>query len=138
MADDPLEHVARPLIPWSTRPGLTECGRKVNDVAAVIDLDTFRVKLNRQGKTRAAMTTCMTCWTRLQYGAHSWEKHPVETLDRDLGRYDERAVIAVELRALAALVEAHRDEYDDLIRGLQDTGDLAQRRRAKRGASGRG
>lgn len=132
MADDPLEHVARPLIPWSTRPGRTECGRQVNDVAAVVDLARFVAKLNRQGKTRAAMTTCMTCWTRLQYGAHSWDKSPVEVLDRDLGRYDERDVITVELRALAALVEAHRDEYDDLIGGLQDTTDLAQRRRDKR------
>ena len=132
MADEPLEHVARVLIPWSTRPGLTECGRKLNDVAAVIDLPAFVAKYNRLGKTRMAMTTCMTCWARLQYGSHYWEKHPAEVLNRDLGRYEERAVITAELLALAALVEAHRQEYDDLVAGLQDTGDLAARRAQKR------
>ena len=135
MADDPLEHVARPVVPWSTRTGLTECGRKISDVAAVIDLPTFVVKFNKLGKTRMAMTTCMTCWNRLQYGAHVWEKNPVGVLIRDLERHDEKAVIAVEVRALAALVDAHRQEYDDLITGLQDTTDLAARR-AKRTSRG--
>lgn len=136
MADDPLEHVARALVPWSTRTGLTECGRAIVDVAAVIDLQAFAAKLRTQGKTRAAMTTCMTCWNRLQYRAGSWDRHPIDVLSRDLGRYDEREVIIVELRALAALVDAHRQEYDDLVHGLQDTTDLATRRRAK--GTGRG
>jgi hypothetical protein len=125
--------VARARLPWSTRTGLTECGRKVVDVAAVISVEKFATKLAAQGKTRAAMTTCMTCWSRLQYRAGSWEKYPIEITRRDLERYDEKERITVELRALEALVEAHRQEYEDLVTGLQDTTDLAERRRAKKG-----
>jgi hypothetical protein len=129
--DGPLEHVARAMLPWSTRTGLTECGRVVTDVAAVIDNQAFMAKFRKQGKTRAAMTTCMNCWSRLEYRAGSWEKAPLEIARRDLDRYNEKERIVLELRALAALVDAHRQEYLDLVDGLGDTTNLAERRRAK-------
>jgi hypothetical protein len=58
---------------------------------------------------------CQTCTDRLVWSKASWEADPVEiALDwLGRGRYTPgRDTIAATLHALAALVEAHREEFE--------------------------
>lgn len=133
MPDAQREHVIRrSSLPW--RPPedhLTECGRLARDHAA-ITYDEFTRKLRTQGQQRAAMSTCMTCWnTANRY--ESWAVDPVDAIRREiLGQRGDTDTFRRELRALAALVEAHPDEFTGYLDGLQQTADLAARRLAKR------
>lgn len=128
-ATNPIDHVLRALPPWDDQTFTTECGR--DDVAGkLLTRDQFVAKIAEQGQQRSAMTTCMTCWnTASKY--RPWNVSPTETMARWLGpgwRSDEHDV---ELRAIAALIEAHRDEYDGYIHGVDQAEDLGARRRRK-------
>ena len=129
--DEPLEHVVRPSPPWATTKPKTECGRLLNDVAAWIGYETLAAKIKKQGKTRAAMTTCMSCWNALAYrpmGHRSteWNADPGSVLARYISstRVDDTPTINRELLALATLVLAHYDEYVQLVHGLEDVGTI--------------
>lgn len=125
----PREHVRRPDLPWRTST-MTECGRPTNDVGVVIDRDALIAKIKRDGVQRAAYTTCMTCMETARRWP-LWSEDPVRALSREFygGRADPRFV--GELRALAALVEEHRDEFDGYVEGLAETVSLDQVRRAR-------
>lgn len=125
----PIEHVLRPDLPWRVS-AMTECGRDVRDVQAVIDRGRLLVKLRELGVQRAAYTTCMTC-AQTSRRWKTWDQDPVDALAREFyGRQDPR--LADELRAVAALVAAHRGEFADLMAGLADTVRLADRRAGRR------
>ena len=132
--DGPLDHVLRSEPPWRTQGFRTECGKRAVDVASTISRDDFRAKVKKQGQQRAAMSTCMTCaHTAERWG--TWDEDPVaclgrETYNRPWGD-GKRDPFADELRAIAALIEARRDEHDGYISGLDDVGDLAARRAGK-------
>jgi hypothetical protein len=126
---EPLDHVRRPGLPWrAADDDLTECGRPVVDVAAVVTAEEMQAKVARLGKTRAAMTSCMTCWStaernaayhsRLRSVPSSWDTNPSEVLRRWIpygyGGSPEAAVLDAELRAIARLIEAHREDFDEL------------------------
>ena len=153
--DLPMEHVQRPQPPWRAARLLTECGRPT-DGMTVISREQLITKVKRQGQKRAAFTTCMVCWDKCRTN-HAWDVDPVGCLMREAARYEwisrrvaygnydagdpgEKAPSAVrfrnELLAIAALIEAHQDEFDDLCEGLAATGDLTARRRARRAAEG--
>lgn len=124
-----MEHVERPPLPWRSIER-TECGLPVAG-HPVISRDDFVAKVKAQGKQRAAFTTCMTCWeTALRWP--TWEQDPVQRLSRETygGRIDVH--FRAELTAIAALVAAHRDEFDDMLSGLAETVSLADRRTAHR------
>lgn len=142
----PLEHIVRAELPWRTGPARTECGRSVDDVKAWITFDEAKAKFARLGKQRAALFTCMTCADRA--GDHpSWEMNPGAVVNRatDGARYapmvrrdnpDDPRVAEVkrsdaEWRAIAALVEAHREEYETFVEGHLGATDLAERRRSR-------
>jgi hypothetical protein len=140
--DLPVEHVLRPRLPWRSGLDLTECGRPLGDWA-VITREAFLAKVRRQGRQRAAMTTCMTCWeTATRWAA--WDEDPVQAVVREAesrwrrngGRERDR-LLRDELLALAALAEAHRAEFDGLLAGLGDTVRLSDARRARRAGSRR-
>ena len=124
--DEPLEHIVRPGPPWATTKPKTECGRLLNDVAAWIGYETLVAKVKKQGKTRAAMTTCMTCWTVLHYKPRSWSEDPSQIMAGHITKAirADIPIINRELLALAALVQAHHDEYVHLVRGLEDVGTI--------------
>lgn len=127
------EHVVRGnSFPW--RPpedGLTECGLEVTG-RKVITKDELVQKERVQGKTRAAMTTCITCaQTATRY--RSWDQDPVDAVRREvlgMRRHEQR--FKRELWALAALAAAHPEQFQGFLSGLEQTTDLVARRRAKR------
>lgn len=126
--DDPvvIDHVRRLDLPWHVST-LVECGRAVGDVAAVLDRAEFMAKVRRLGWQRAALSTCMTCADTANRYAKSWGEDPVAAMLRECVR--PRTAFSDELRALAALVRAHREEFDQYRAGLNQTIDLATARR---------
>lgn len=133
MTDQPLDHVLRFEPPWRASRK-TECGRRVDDVGSVIERDALVAKVKDQGKQRAAFTTCMTCWDRTQY-AQPWDNSPSSVLNREsrysyASRTDDE--LDREMRALTLLWDAHREEFDEAMRGIGEIKDLADRRASKR------
>jgi hypothetical protein len=134
---EPLEHVLRALPPWRSAAE-TECGHNAAEFAAarLITRDQFVAKVNRQGKQRAAMSTCMTCWQTAQRH-YDWAHSPSSVLAREVNKAtywrvgEDEPLIDRELRAMAALIEAHRDEFDGYLAGLGETTSLAERRRMR-------
>lgn len=125
-----LDHMRRPGLPWrSPDEDLTECGRPVTDVASVVTSEEMQAKVGRLGKTRSAMTSCMTCWSTAERNAYrtrtaaapaGWDTNPSEVLRRWIpygygGSSAEAVVLDAELRAIARLIESHREEFDDLL-----------------------
>jgi len=146
MPDDlPLEHVIRSRPPWRRGGDLTECGKPVAG-RPVITRDAFLAKVRAQGKQRSAMTTCMTCWDTASRHP-SWDENPVASLVREArqfewARFEDSPAMSGpgpksisfrdELIAIAALIEAHPDEFDELLTGLRDTVRLDEARRNRR------
>lgn len=135
-----IEHILRPMPPWRRDDVITECGRAASEFASVLTRDQAIAKIKAQGRRRAAMSTCMTCWETASRHA-AWDQNPVEVISRECSRANwwhrqlnapPKAVqFRDELRAIAALIEAHRPEFDELLAGLKDTSDLGAAR-AKR------
>lgn len=137
-----LEHVLRAKPPWRRDADLTECGKPLSG-RRVLTRPEFAAKVKREGQKRSALTTCMTCWdTASRYSG--WDDNPVDVIARECSRIGwtgwqrygrEAPPKAVQLRdellALAALADAHRDEFEDLMQGIGQTGDLAAVRARK-------
>jgi hypothetical protein len=128
-----LDHVARPVLPWRDEV-LTECGLPEEPDRRIITRDAFRAKVSREGQQRSAMTTCMTCWHTAQRW-EDWTMCPADAMRRELMNFKGRTKndrLNAELRAIAALIAAHRDEFDAYLAGLADTTDLSVIRQARR------
>jgi hypothetical protein len=128
--DEPRDHVIRAKLPWRTYE-LTECGRPVADVASVITIDQLKWRIKDHGKQRTAFTVCMTCWTASNAWPGAFDTDPAGVLLREYRRQGTRAV-ANEVRAIAALIEAHSREFDALMTGLDGAADFAARRARRR------
>ena len=134
-----LEHVIRSRPPWCRGEDLTECGKPVTKVSAVITRDAFLAKVRKQGQQRSAMSTCMTCWTTAR-NHPSWDENPVKSLIREAARFEGHLpgregrdlTFYDELRAIEALIAAHPDEWTELLTGLGDMTRLDEKRRQKR------
>jgi len=128
---EPVDHIIRPQLPWRTVGAITECGLDASKVKT-LTREEFTARLKDYGQQRTAMMTCMTCSdTARRFG--TWEDDPRHALHREIewetrgARYwsrDERGVrLRDELNSIAALIEAHREEFDANIA-------LAEQRRA--------
>jgi len=84
----------------------------------------FEARVKDMGKQRAAMFTCMTCAdTARRWG--SWEDDPRLAVAREAewergsaywrARDDRGQRLKDELIAIAALIEAHRQEFDAIM-----------------------
>lgn len=138
-----LDHITRSPLPWRTEP-MTECGKPQDAVKQVITPEAYRRRVKDLGVQRTSLLVCQTCVSAYTY-AYPWTVDPVGVLEREVNRVrhgraygqpagkpgSERAQLADELRAIAALIAAHRDEFDSYVNGLVDTVDLAARRVAK-------
>lgn len=128
-----FDHVARPVPPWRDVV-LTECGLPIEDTRVVISRQDFQDKVRRQGQQRAALSTCMTCWeTAARW--EDWTVSPSDVIRREWATWRGRESatrLNAELRAIAALIEAHRDEFDGYLAGLEQTADLEAARQARR------
>ncbi len=122
---EPVDHILRPSLPW--RPGeaaITECGYDASKVKALTRPEFFE-REKALGKQRMAMMTCMTCSdTARRWGR--WEDDPRLALQREIewergqnywarSREDRGHRLLDELSAIAALIEAHRDEFDAAV-----------------------
>ena len=133
MAGEDLEHVARPLLPWRNDL-LTECGLPEQPGRRIISRTMFEAKVKKQGKSRSAMTTCMTCW-HAAVRWRDWATSPSEVMRRELPNWCNRDMsrpLDAELRAIEVLVAAHRDEFDDYLAGLAEATDMNTKRVARR------
>lgn len=141
-ADPPLNHIARPNLPWRDDE-LTECGKPAADIAGeVLTRDEAHTLVRQLGKTRFSFVTCVTCWQTAEWN-HGWEVSPTQVIAREAKRASQwtrgtgtNERLDHELRALAALVDAHREEFASYLTGLDETTDLAAARlaRARRAA----
>ena len=151
----PLDHLSRPPLPWRA-PHLTECGKSLDtiDPSRIVSRDELRKRVADIGQKRAAFSTCMTCWST----AGRWPDDSGTALYREMqvvwrtppSYYDyeprrsegearrshdeakaRRDRFVGELEAIQALIEAHREEFDGYLAGLDETVSLADHRRRK-------
>jgi hypothetical protein len=122
---EPVDHIVRQRLPWrhDDEGVITECGLDAAEVS-VIERDEFFQRVKDLGQQRAAMFTCMTCaQTARQW--RTWEDDPRQVLLREItwergsqywhSRTDRGQLLRDELVAIAALIEAHRDEFEATI-----------------------
>lgn len=124
------DHVRRPDFPW--RDGkLTECNRSIDDVRRVITRDELEQRVKNLGVIRARYVTCQVCLENVTRWP-TWEADPVGCMGRQYygGRRDQQ--LTDELRALAALVKAHPEEFQEYLAALGNTTSLADKRNASR------
>lgn len=127
--DPPRDHVRRPDLPWRVSR-LTECGRDVNDVKALITRDELLARLRKDGRVRVAFTVCMTCWQT----ATRWKtfaQDPVDAIRREvyLPREGLEEQLRIELRGLAALADKYHDEFKDFVTGLGECARFERKRK---------
>jgi hypothetical protein len=158
MTDDPVgvpapppddeerrDHVVRELLPWRTTP-LTECGRRVSDVATAITREQLVWRVKKLGQQRTAFTICMTCYGTAGH-APAWDTNPAGVLSRDMRRGGHGLVyrdwdratgthgptkvdrLGAELHAVAALIAAHPDEFEERVQAAVQAAMFADRRR---------
>jgi hypothetical protein len=109
-------HVWRPSLPWRTAIQ-TECGLFPKGELAercvqrdAIDSFPHYEKGSYWARRGYLNGLCFTCQDVVKAWP-TWDKNPVRCLARESGR----TPINFELRALAALVDAHRDEFNDRL-----------------------
>jgi len=135
MTELSISHVQRPVPPWRAAT-LTECGKTIAG-HPTITREEMLLLVKRLGQQRASMQLCMTCWSTAARWA-DWTTNPVDVIAREtFGGRSPRDGFCEELRALAALVEAHPDEFHGYLAGLADTASLAAARTARRRRSRR-
>jgi hypothetical protein len=124
---EPVEHILRPTLPWREHGegAITECGYDASKVKTLTREDYFR-REKELGKQRTAMLTCMTCSdTAHRWG--TWNDDPRLALQREIqwerpywaSREDRGSRLKDELIAIAALIEAHRDEFMFLVQASE-------------------
>lgn len=134
----PLRHLRRAAPPWSSQ-ARTVCGRPLDDVAAWLPFEEAKALFGKVGHVRAQFLFCQTCLSMHGYRQETptrWEEEPDKVVADWAGRSNWRHTAdgeqtRAELRALAFLVDAHREEYDAAVAALLND-DLAARRRAPR------
>lgn len=134
---EPLAHILRPPLPWRDPADEdTECGHKSSEFARVLTGAEAISKIKAEGKRRASLDMCMTCIDTLSRwsisrqmgmaveGDHAvmstFDDDPMRRLQREFTnrrRDDGDDRMNKELRAMAYLVERHRDEFDAIMDG---------------------
>lgn len=121
---EPVDHILRPQLPWRTGGGITECGYDAGKVQT-LTRDEYFARMKDLGQQRCAMLTCMTCaGTAARWG--TWDDDPRKAVEREVQwectwrRSEDRGVrLRDELVALAALAEAHGDEFRAHVERLE-------------------
>lgn len=114
---EPVDHIERPRLPWRAAGTVTECGFDASKVKTLTREEFFQREKDL-GQQRAAMLTCMTCSTTARRWGR-WTDDPRLALQREIewegvrySREDRGHRLKDELIAIAALIEAHRQEFD--------------------------
>src|ERR1044071_1722492 len=123
-----VDHMRRPPLPWRREQRFTECGRRITDATKIISRDQLAERLRDWGQQRTSLFTCMTCWQT----ARRWKtfaEDPMDGLRRECySGADDADQFRIEMRAVEILVEAHRDEFEDAMAGLERTANFARAR----------
>lgn len=116
---EPVDHILRPRLPWRRdEAAITECGFDASAVKA-LSRDEYFARRKDLGSQRAAMITCMTCSSTAERHG-TWDDDPRHALEREIqwehrsrygSREDRGDRLKDELLAIAALIEAHLDEF---------------------------
>ena len=120
---EPVDHIIRPQLPWrGSDTAITECGYDASKVKTLTRPEYLQ-RLQDMGRQRTSLFTCMTCAdTAGRWG--TWDDDPRRALEREItwetggylrAREDHGYRLKDELVAIAALIEAHRAEFEDLI-----------------------
>lgn len=139
--DGPLTHIARTALPWRDDAlSRTICGHPVSQYAEgrVVNLKDARGDVRRLGRQRFALLYCMTCASWANRWAE-WDADPVARMEREItgGAFGKREPIVVhELRAIAALIAAHEDEFREFVQAFA-SGEVISLADHKRTAGGR-
>ncbi len=119
MMKEPVDHILRPSLPWRTEAAITECGYDASKVKALTRPEYIQ-RFKEMGRQRTALLTCMTCsQTADRWG--TWEDDPRKAMAREINwecgyrRNDRGERLKDDLLAVAALIEAHREEFDGLV-----------------------
>jgi|SRR5580765_4858634 hypothetical protein len=137
---EPVDHILRSRLPWRQpdEGAITECGYDASKVATI----TRAAFLQRQkdlGVQRTALLTCMTCSdTARRWG--TWDDDARLALGREIewergsnygrAREDRGHRLKDELLAIAALIEAHREEFDAAITAGQQRREWLEKKAA--------
>lgn len=126
-------HVRRADLPWRAL-NLTECGRptvggELGRREAVVALrahDVARFAASKAEAPPPATDICQTCAQHMG-GSTSWSRNPAGVIHREIERNSlqwahigsEPAgnLLTIELRAIAALIAAHPEEFAELTGG---------------------
>lgn len=148
----PVDHITRAVLPWRTEAEYTECGKAVASARGrMVTRDEAASRIKRIGQRRAMFSLCMTCVSASdRHGGLGGDA--VATVARETGgmqyvqppnqysresttaKWDERQRLNAEFEAIAALIAAHREEFDGYLSGREQTVSLADRRRMRGGA----
>lgn len=131
---EPVDHVLRPSLPWRRSVAITECGYDASKVPTI----TRAEYLSRQkdlGQQRCAMVTCMTCANTVRNWS-TWEEDPRKAIGREVEweagwRHANRGNrLKDELVAIAALIDAHREEFDANVSAIEQRRDWNEKKAA--------
>ena len=126
---EPVDHIKRPNLPWREPSRVTECGLNADSVKTLSREDYF-ARLKDLGQQRTAMLTCMTCGdTARRHG--TWADDPRAAVAREIewegvrsgwGRPSDKRGVRMkdELTAIAALIEAHKDEFEAAVHEIEE------------------
>lgn len=112
-------HAFRAALPWRAER-LTECGKLANEhtlehVELVKLQADYEAALPAGWNPRTDAPYCSTCIGNVTR-AHRFSDDPVEVLEREITRSRSDPRLAIELRAAAQLITAHRDEFDTIVK----------------------
>ena len=134
---EPVDHIVRTPLPWRAEGAVTECGYDATKVPT-ITRDEFKARIKDLGQQRTAMLTCMTCSdTARRWG--TWDDDPRLAVGREIEwergsayyRDSKRGTqLRDELVAIAALIEAHRDEFDGSVTEIQQRREWQEKKAA--------
>ena len=125
---EPVDHILRPRLPWRSEsdPSITECGYDSSSVKSITREEFFQ-RLKDMGQQRASLFTCMTCSDTARRW-RTWDDDPRQALEREInwegvrawGRVQDRGRrLWDELLAIAALIQAHPDEFKALVTDVE-------------------
>jgi hypothetical protein len=141
-----ISHVERPELPWrKPEQMLTECGLVVASYPTITRDELFH-RWKEWGEQRTAMTVCMTCFQTAQRW-QTWFEDPLHGVQRAIEKEPRHyggigwkyginqpapnSPLRAELRAMAMLIERHREEFDGILTGLGEVVNLDEKRRER-------
>lgn len=137
---EPVDHIMRPSLPWRhpDEGAITECGYDASKVKSLTREEFFQ-REKELGRQRTAMLTCMTCSDTARRW-QTWDTDPRQALEREIGwergggfreRNDRGVRLKDELICIAALIEAHREEFDAAVTMREQRREWLEKKDAK-------